>query len=56
MQGVIPRRAKSPAELAEDRKKRTRAFDDFMSGMVKGLSEESRSKGGDGNVTGIVVG
>lgn len=56
MQGVIPRRAKSPAELAEDRKKRAHAFDDFMSGMVQGLSEESRSEGGDGNVTGIVVG
>jgi hypothetical protein len=56
MKGVIPRRAKSPAELVEDRKKRNQAFDDFMSAMVKGLSEENRRKGGEGNVTGIVVG
>ena len=55
-EGVNPPREKSPTELAEAQKKRTQAFDDFMSGMVKGLSEENRSKGGDGNVTGIVVG
>jgi hypothetical protein len=29
---------------------------DFMSGMVKGLSEENRKKGGDGNVFGVVIG
>ena len=56
IQGVIPRKEKSPKELLEDKKKRSQAFGNFMSGMVKRLSRENRKKGGDGNVTGIVVG
>lgn len=56
IQGVIPRREKTPKELVEDGRKRTEAMAGFMSGMVKGLSEENRKRGGDGNVTGIVVG
>jgi hypothetical protein len=55
LDGVDPGE-KSPRELAEDRKKRTQAFGDFMTGMVRELSEENRKEGGDGNVTGIVAG
>src|SRR5437899_3709329 len=51
-----PAKAKTPAELHEDEKKRSEAFGSFMAGMVEELSEENREKGGDGNVTGIVVG
>jgi hypothetical protein len=51
-----PTKAKTPAELVEDVKKRGKALASFMVGMVKSLSQENRKKGGDGNVTGIVVG
>jgi hypothetical protein len=51
-----PARTKSPVDLHEDKKKRSEAFDSFMAGMLKSLSQENRKKGGDGNVTGIVVG
>ncbi len=56
IQGVIPRKEKSPKELLAAKQKRDQAFGNFMSGMVEGLSKENRKKGGDGNVTGIVVG
>ena len=54
LEGVNPRE-KTPQELVEDKRKRAQAFGGFMTGMVKGLSEENRSRGGDGNVTGFVV-
>jgi len=52
----LPAREKTPEELVQDRKKRTQAMDDFMSDMVKELSDENRKKGGDGNVFGSVIG
>src|SRR5260370_24239228 len=52
---VGPLKEKSPEELLEDEKKREKAFGSFFTGMVKDLSEKNRKKGGDGNVTGIVV-
>ena len=53
---ATPAKAKTPAELVEDKKKRSEAFGSFMAGMAKSFSEENHKKGGDGNVTGIVVG
>jgi len=52
---VVPLREKTPEELLEDEKKRDAAFGSFMGRMVEDLSRENRTKGGDGNVTGIVV-
>jgi hypothetical protein len=49
-------KAKTPVELEADEKKRSAAFGSFLEGMVKNLSEENRKQGGDGKVTGIVVG
>ena len=46
---------KTPADLLKDKKKREKAFTSFFEGMVKDLSRVNREKGGDGNVTGIVV-
>jgi hypothetical protein len=37
-------------------KKRKEAFMPFMSGMVKNLSRENRKRGGDDNVSGVVIG
>jgi hypothetical protein len=51
-----PPEKKSPQELAQDRKNRAKAFGNFMTGMLRDLSEENRHEGGDGNVTGIVIG
>lgn len=56
IQGVAQRKEKTPRELVEDDWKRSEAMVGFMSGMLKELSEENRKQGGDGNVTGIVVG
>ena len=53
---VTPRREKTPRELVEDERKRIQAFGDFMSGMAGDLSRQNRKRGGDSNVTGIVVG
>ena len=47
---------KSPQELVQDRKNRAKAFGEFMTGMVEDLRRENRKRGGDGNVTGIVIG
>ncbi len=47
---------KTPAELHHAEKKRSEAFGAFMASMLKSFSEENRNEGGDGNVTGIVVG
>jgi len=52
---VVPFKEKTPEELLEDEKKREKAFGSFMGRMVEDLSHENRTKGGDGNVTGIVV-
>ncbi len=52
---VVPLKEKTPEELLEDEKKREKAFGSFLGGMVESLSGENRKKGGDGNVTGIVV-
>src|SRR5262249_36515699 len=52
---VAPLKEKTPEELLKDAKKREAAFGSFMVGMVEDLSRENRNKGGDGNVTGIVV-
>jgi hypothetical protein len=52
---VVPLKEKTPEELLEDEKKRDEAFGSFMGRMVEDLSRENRKKGGDGNVTGIVV-
>jgi len=54
--GVAPRQEKTPQELVEDRKKREASMVKFLSGMVEDLSRESMEKGGDGNVTGFLVG
>jgi hypothetical protein len=52
---VVPLKDKTPEELLEDEKKRDKAFGSFLGGMVESFSRENRNKGGDGNVTGIVV-
>lgn len=52
---VVPLKEKTPEELLEDEKKREKAFGSFLGGMVESFSRENRKKGGDGNVTGIVV-
>lgn len=54
--GVAPLRMKTPRELVEDGKRRSAAFGAFMSGLVRNFSRENRTHGGDGNVTGVVVG
>ena len=51
-----PQKEKTPEESVSDMKKRDEAFASFMAGMVNDLSQENRKQGGDGNVTGIVVG
>jgi hypothetical protein len=51
-----PGKAKTPSELHGDAKRRNEAFESFVADMAKTFSEENRDKGGDGNVTGIVVG
>ncbi len=50
-----PVETKTPAELARDGKHRDEAFDAFVAGMLKSVSDKNRESGGDGNVTGIVV-
>lgn len=54
--GKEPIREKTDQELAADRKRRSGAFGQFMTGMVKEVSESNRKAGGDGTVTGIVIG
>jgi hypothetical protein len=50
------KKPKTPVELHGDERKRSRAFGSFMAGMLESFSRKNRKKGGDGNVTGIVVG
>jgi hypothetical protein len=52
---VVPVKEKTAAELNEDEKKRKAAFGSFTGRIVGDLSRENRKRGGDGNVTGIVV-
>ncbi len=54
--GADPTKEKTAAELLEDAKKRDKAFTGFFEGMVSDVSRQNREKGGEGNVTGIVVG
>jgi hypothetical protein len=51
-----PPTEKSPQELAQDGKNRAKAFGGFMTGVLVDLGRENRKRGGDGNVTGIVIG
>jgi len=51
-----PPTEKSPQELAQDGKNRARAFGGFMTGVLVDVGRENRKRGGDGNVTGIVIG
>jgi hypothetical protein len=53
--GSQPPGEKTAEELAADKRRREKAFGDFMTGMVEGLSEENRKQGGDGNVFGAVI-
>jgi hypothetical protein len=50
------RKKKTPEEQFRDEKRRDEALASFMTGMVNDLSRENRKQGGDGNVSGIVVG
>jgi hypothetical protein len=52
----MPPTEKSPQELAQDRKNRVKAFGGFMTGILVDLGRENRKRGGDGNVTDIVIG
>lgn len=54
--GGAPPGEKTPAQLVGAQRKREQAMVNFLAGMVKELSEKNRKQGGDGNVTGIVVG
>jgi len=56
IRAASPPAKKSPQELAQDRKNRANAFGEFMTGIVEDLRRENRKRGGDGNVTGIVIG
>ena len=47
---------KTPSQLVNDRRKRIHAMNNFLSGMVQALSDENRKQGGDGNVSGGLVG
>jgi hypothetical protein len=51
-----PPTKKSPQELAQDRKNRAKAFGGFMTGILGDIERENHKRGGDGNVTGIVIG
>lgn len=53
--GAPPPREKTPREIVEDERKRDQAMTDYMTGMLKEISEENRKKGGDGNVFGAVM-
>jgi hypothetical protein len=51
VKGPSAPKAKNPAELRDDQKRRRKAFWSFLGDIVKSFSKEDRSKGGDGNVT-----
>lgn len=48
-------KAKTPAELADDERKRANSMAAFMTGMLEGFSQENRKKGGDPKVFGVVI-
>jgi len=52
---TTPLKEKNPVELLEGEKRRGEAFGSFLGEMVQSFSTENRSKGGDDDVTGIVV-
>ncbi len=54
--GAASLQEKTPSELVNDRRKRIHAMNNFLSDVVKGLSDENREQGGDGNVSGGLVG
>jgi hypothetical protein len=54
--GVSSLQEKPPSELASDQRKRIQAMSSFLSDVVQGLSDENRKQGGDGNVSGGLVG
>ena len=54
-QKAVPAKKKTAQQLAEDRRRRKEAMATFMGGMLKELSLENRKKGGDGNVSGVVI-
>jgi hypothetical protein len=54
--GASSSKDKTPSEFVNDRRKRVHAMESFLSDMVKGLSDENRKQGGDGSVSGGLVG
>lgn len=50
-----PRIEKTAAELAADDQKRAAAFGTFMAETVESFAEANRQRGGDSNVTGVVI-
>jgi hypothetical protein len=54
--GASSLQEKTSSELASDERKRIQAMGEFLSGMVSELSDENRRQGGDGNVSGGLVG
>lgn len=54
--GASSLQEKTSSELASDKRKRIQAMGGFLSGMARELSGENRKQGGDGNVTGGLVG
>ena len=54
-QKAVPAKKKTAQQLVEDRRRRNEAMATFMGGMLKELSLENRKKGGDGNVSGVVI-
>jgi hypothetical protein len=54
--GVSSLQEKPPSELASDKGKRIHAMNNFLTDVVQRLSDENRKQGGDGNVSGGLVG
>lgn len=54
--GGGPGKEKTPEEQVDAERKRTEAFGKFLRGMIMDVSEANRKQGGDGDVTGIVIG
>jgi hypothetical protein len=46
---------KTAAELASDAQKRAAAFGSFMTESIVSFAKMNRQRGGDGNVTGLVI-
>lgn len=54
--GGVPVEEKMPEEEADSERRRAEAFGKFMQGLVEDVSVANRKQGGDGDVTGIVIG